>query len=160
MSKGITFTEFTYQLLQATDFNHLFTNNGCTVQIGGSDQWGNITAGVELIRRSQNDENAKAFGLTLPLLTTASGDKFGKSSGNAIWLNNNLTSIFDFYQFFIKTPDADVGKYLKLLTFLPIDEIEIILNKHNEKPDQRYAQKCLANEVTEMIHGCELFLKE
>lgn len=133
LAKGISFTEFTYQLLQARDFEHLFSRHNCTVQIGGSDQWGNITAGVELIKRVNADETAqqdKAFGLTLPLLTTSSGDKFGKSAGNAVWLNSSLTSVFDFYQFWLKTPDADVEKYLKLLTFVPLNGVGQIMEQH------------------------------
>lgn len=132
LAKGISYTEFTYQLLQARDFEHLFTSHECTVQIGGSDQWGNITAGVELIRRVTSDETTqdKAFGLTLPLLTTSSGDKFGKSAGNAIWLNSSLTSVFDFYQFWLKTPDADVERFLRLLTLAPLSDIEQLMEQH------------------------------
>lgn len=131
LAKGISFTEFTYQLLQAADFQHLFSEHDCTVQIGGSDQWGNITAGVELIRRVFSSESTqdKAFGLTLPLLTTSSGDKFGKSAGNAVWLNSSLTSVFDFYQFWLKVTDMDVEKYLKLLTLVPLETISQIMEQ-------------------------------
>ncbi|EIM20567.1 tyrosine-tRNA ligase [Wallemia mellicola CBS 633.66] len=155
LAKGISFTEFTYQLLQAADFQHLFSEHDCTVQIGGSDQWGNITAGVELIRRVFSSESTqdKAFGLTLPLLTTSSGDKFGKSAGNAVWLNSSLTSVFDFYQFWLKVTDMDVEKYLKLLTLVPLETISQIMEQQRAKPDQRLAQRRLADEVTTMIHG-------
>ncbi|TIB11144.1 hypothetical protein E3P92_02975 [Wallemia ichthyophaga] len=156
LAKGISYTEFTYQLLQARDFEHLFTSHECTVQIGGSDQWGNITAGVELIRRVTSDETTtqdKAFGLTLPLLTTSSGDKFGKSAGNAIWLNSSLTSVFDFYQFWLKTPDADVERFLRLLTLAPLSDIEQLMEQHKVVPEQKSAQRRLAEEVTTLIHG-------
>ncbi|KAF8829199.1 hypothetical protein HHX47_DHR3000585 [Lentinula edodes] len=155
-SAGISFTEFTYQLLQAYDFYHLHSAFGCTVQIGGSDQWGNIVAGLELINRlnpSKSSEDQKAFGITTPLLTTASGEKFGKSAGNAIWLDPKLTSVFDLYQYFLKVEDADVEKYLKIFTFLPLSEIQMVMEVHKSEPDKRTAQRRLAAEVTELIHG-------
>ncbi|KAG6861097.1 hypothetical protein C0995_004034 [Termitomyces sp. Mi166 len=155
--RGLSFTEFTYQLLQAYDFYHLHKNYECTIQIGGSDQWGNILAGIELISRLENlaseDTEAKAFGLTTPLLTTASGEKFGKSVGNAVWLDSNLTSVFDFYQYFVKVDDADVEKYLKLFTLLSHDEITSIIKAHTAQPEKRIAQKRLAAEVTHIVHG-------
>ncbi|KAF5325989.1 hypothetical protein D9611_000247 [Ephemerocybe angulata] len=155
--QGISFTEFTYQLLQAYDFYFLNKHHGCTIQMGGSDQWGNIIAGIELIGKLSNDgETASAegaFGITTPLLTTPSGEKFGKSAGNAIWLDENLTSVFDFYQYFLKSPDAAMSTYLKLFTFLPRNEIDAIVEVHNASPEQRGAQKVLAAEVTEMVHG-------
>ncbi|KAF8070477.1 hypothetical protein FPV67DRAFT_1755986 [Lyophyllum atratum] len=158
--RGLSFTEFTYQLLQAYDFYHLHKQFGCSIQVGGSDQWGNILAGIELIGRledpsasEQNSEaEAKAFGLTTPLLTTASGEKFGKSAGNAVWLDSNMTSVFDFYQYFIKVDDADVEKHLKLFTLLSHSDIATIMEVHAKKPEIRTAQKRLASEVTEMVH--------
>ncbi|CAL1706850.1 unnamed protein product [Somion occarium] len=157
--QGISFTEFTYQLLQAYDFYVLHKDSGCTIQIGGSDQWGNIVAGIDLINRidphvgSDGAHEDKAFGITTPLLTTASGAKFGKSAGNAVALDPEVTSVFDFYQFFLRTPDTDVGRYLKLFTLLPIDTIEDTLHEHKASPDARRAQQLLASEVTEMVHG-------
>ncbi|THV02327.1 hypothetical protein K435DRAFT_653336, partial [Dendrothele bispora CBS 962.96] len=148
-SAGLSFTEFTYQLLQAYDFFHLNHHFGCTVQVGGSDQWGNIIAGLELINRSASLD-AKAFGITTPLLTTASGEKFGKSAGNAVWLDANLTSIFDFYQYFLKVEDSDVENYLKLFTLLPIPRIQEVMQGHQAK--KRIAQRTLAAEVTELVH--------
>lgn len=156
---GISFTEFTYQLLQAYDFYYLNKHHRCTIQVGGSDQWGNIVAGIELIGKlspgnvAQSGASEGAFGLTTPLLTTPSGEKFGKSAGNAVWLDENLTSVFDFYQYFLKSPDAAVPTYLKLFTFLPLSRIAEIVETHNESPEQRFAQKMLASEVTEMVHG-------
>lgn len=152
-SSGISFTEFTYQLLQAYDFYYLHNTFDCTVQIGGSDQWGNIVAGLEFINRlnlSKTPDNRKAFGITTPLLTTASGEKFGKSAGNAIWLDPQLTSVFDFYQvrlyrpsllevselsvqYFLKVEDADVEKYLKIFTFMPLSDIESVMEMHKVK---------------------------
>ncbi|PPQ67253.1 hypothetical protein CVT25_005837 [Psilocybe cyanescens] len=154
--QGLSFTEFTYQLLQAYDFYHLHKHFGCTVQIGGSDQWGNIVAGLELIGKleseSPSDHSNDAFGITTPLLTTSTGEKFGKSAGNAVWLDPKLTSVFDFYQYFIKVADVDVEKYLKLFTFMPQMEIAELLKLHNEQPEKRIAQHRLAAEVTEMVH--------
>lgn len=156
---GISFTEFTYQLLQAYDFYYLNKHHRCTIQVGGSDQWGNIVAGIELIGKlspatpSQHEASEGAFGITTPLLTTPSGEKFGKSAGNAVWLDENLTSVFDFYQYFLKSPDAAVPTYLKLFTFLPRSRIAEIVETHNASPELRFAQKTLASEVTEMVHG-------
>ncbi|RDB25388.1 Tyrosine--tRNA ligase, mitochondrial [Hypsizygus marmoreus] len=160
--QGLSFTEFAYQLLQAYDFYHLHKQFGCTIQIGGSDQWGNILAGLELIGRlegssttehaSSSELHSEAFGITTPLLTTASGEKFGKSAGNAVWLNSDLTSIFDFYQYFVKVEDADVEKYLKLFTLLSRTDIEAVMQTHLENPEKRIAQRRLAAEVTEMVH--------
>ncbi|TFK21970.1 tyrosine-tRNA ligase [Coprinopsis marcescibilis] len=158
---GLSFTEFTYQLLQAYDFYHLHKSHGCTIQVGGSDQWGNIVAGIELIGKKSSgtcatdssDDVEVAFGVTTPLLTTPSGEKFGKSAGNAVWLDENLTSVFDFYQYFFKTPDASVPLYLNLFTFLPRERITEIVEAHNARPELRLGQKALAAEVTEMVHG-------
>ncbi|KAF8200785.1 tyrosine-tRNA ligase [Pholiota molesta] len=156
--QGLSFTEFTYQLLQAYDFYHLHKHFGCTIQVGGSDQWGNIVAGLELIGKlnapTSSDESSlgEAFGITTPLLTTSTGEKFGKSAGNAVWLDSTLTSVFDFYQYFLKVTDADVGKYLKLFTLIPPKEIHELVAAHEEQPEKRLAQLRLAAEVTEMVH--------
>jgi tyrosyl-tRNA synthetase len=146
---GISYTEFSYMLLQAFDFLHLHQAHGCTMQAGGSDQWGNITAGIELIRRVRA---AEAFGITFPLLATASGEKFGKSAGNAVWLDPLRTSPYQFYQYWIRTDDRDVERFLKLFTFLTDQEIaELVASP----PEQRTAQKKLAEEVTRIVHGQE-----
>ncbi|KAI8852024.1 tyrosine-tRNA ligase [Chytridium lagenaria] len=160
--EGISFTEFSYQLLQAYDFYHLFRTESCAVQLGGSDQWGNITAGIDLIRKKTNAEKNKkaegrdkAFGLTLPLLTTSTGEKFGKSAGNAVWLSKEKLSVFDFYQFFRRTPDADVERYLKYFTFLSLEDIEVMMARHEKCPQNHEPQRKLAMEVTELVHGLE-----
>jgi tyrosyl-tRNA synthetase len=150
--QGISYTEFSYMLLQANDFLHLFENQNCTIQGGGSDQWGNITAGIELIRKKRGGE---AFGITFPLLTTSSGEKFGKSAGNAVWLDPARTSPYQFYQYWIRTEDADVEKLLKLFTFLTVEEIAAIVAEHLQAPEQRVAQKKLAAEMTRLVHGEE-----
>ncbi|THH20913.1 hypothetical protein EUX98_g8499 [Antrodiella citrinella] len=157
--QGISFTEFTYQLLQAYDFYRLHNTYGCSIQIGGSDQWGNIVSGIDLINRLNPDVGPdgkhieKVFGITTPLLTTASGAKFGKSAGNAVALDKNHTSVFDFYQFFLRTTDGDVERYLKMFTLLPVDMIAARIKEHEEKPEARLAQRLLAAEVTELVHG-------
>ncbi|HHQ0629225.1 TPA: tyrosine--tRNA ligase [Listeria monocytogenes] len=151
---GISFTEFAYQILQAMDFNHLYEFNDCRLQIGGSDQWGNITAGLDLIRKKQG-ENAKAFGLTIPLLTKADGTKFGKSEGGAIWLNPEKTTPYEFYQFWINTDDRDVVKYLKYFTFLTEAEIDELAKQVETEPHLRAAQKTLAAEMTKFVHSEE-----
>jgi len=159
--QGISFTEFTYQLLQAYDFFTLHKNSGCTIQIGGSDQWGNILAGIDLINKvdpllgPDGAHEEKVFGVTTPLLTTPSGAKFGKSAGNAVALDKRVTSVFDFYQFFLRTPDSHVGKYLKLFTLLPLSRIQDVIQKHGVNPEWRTAQRLLASEVTELVHGEE-----
>ncbi|KAF8520356.1 hypothetical protein BU17DRAFT_88944 [Hysterangium stoloniferum] len=156
-SSGMSFSEFSYQLLQAYDFWHLYKHHTCSIQIGGSDQWGNIVAGLDLIVRREPDsvatEGGEAYGITTPLLTTSSGQKFGKSAGNAVWLDRQKTSVFDFYQFFMRTSDADVQRYLRIFTLLSLDEIEEIMQAHMSQPDLRSAQRKLAEEITEMIHG-------
>ncbi|GAA5906980.1 hypothetical protein JCM6882_000018 [Rhodosporidiobolus microsporus] len=166
-SSGLSFTEFSYQLLQAFDFLRLHRDLGCTMQLGGSDQLGNIVSGIDMIRRDNlvkagavDGADAKegedpAFGLTFPLLTTASGEKFGKSAGNAIWLNPSMTSPFDLYQFFLRTTDEEVEKYLKIFTFIRVVELEGIMHDHKAAPKNRIAQKVLAAEATELIHGFE-----
>lgn len=151
IESGISFTEFSYMILQSFDFLKLYQNNGCKLQIGGSDQWGNITAGLELIRKSE--ENSKAYGLTIPLVTKADGTKFGKTEGGAIWLDAEKTSPYEFYQFWINTDDRDVVKYLKFFTFLSHQEIEELEGEVATAPEKRLAQKALAEEVTKLVHG-------
>jgi tyrosyl-tRNA synthetase len=147
---GMSFTEFSYQLLQAYDFLHLHDAHDCRVQIGGSDQWGNITAGIDLVRRLRG---AEVFGVTMPLVCDSNGQKFGKSEGNAIYLDADKTSFFDFYQFFIRTDDRDAIRFLKVFTFVPMDEIEVLERALAEAPERREAQKRLAEEVTRCVHG-------
>jgi tyrosyl-tRNA synthetase len=148
--QGISYTEFSYMLLQAYDFLHLFRSQGCKLQTGGNDQWGNITAGIDLVHKVAGQQ---AYGITFPLVTTASGEKFGKSAGNAVWLNPTMTSPYQFYQFWVRTEDSEVEKYLKFFTFLPVAEIEALCASHREQPEQRMAQKRLAAEVTQIVHG-------
>lgn len=152
LETGISYTEFTYTILQAMDFDHLYANHNCRMQIGGSDQWGNITSGLELIRKRQGSE-AKAFGFTIPLVTKADGTKFGKTESGAIWLDPEQTSPYEFYQFWINTSDADVVKYLKFFTFLDRETIESLEVSVQEQPHLRAAQKALAAEMTRLIHG-------
>jgi tyrosyl-tRNA synthetase len=147
---GMSFAEFSYQLLQSYDFLHLYDTENCTVQVGGSDQWGNITAGIDLIRRLRGTE---AFGVTFPLVEDSSGQKFGKSEGNAVFLDQRKTSCYDFYQFFLRTTDADVVRFLKMFTFVPVSEIEELARATAEKPGERAAQNRLASELTRMVHG-------
>ncbi|WP_059171418.1 tyrosine--tRNA ligase [Bacillus sp. FJAT-27445] len=154
LETGISFTEFTYTILQGMDFKHLYENHKCRLQIGGSDQWGNITTGLELIRKMVS-EGSKAFGMTIPLVTKADGTKFGKTEGGAIWLDPEKTSPYEFYQFWINTSDADVVKYLKYFTFLSHAEIEVLDKAVQEEPHLRKAQKTLAEEMTRLIHGEE-----
>jgi tyrosyl-tRNA synthetase len=153
-AEGMSYTEFSYQLLQGYDFYRLYKDRGCVLQMGGSDQWGNITAGIDVIRKLDG-ESGHAFGVTLPLITTSSGQKFGKSEGNAVWLTPDKTSVFDFYQFWLRTEDADVGRYLRFFTFLPIGEIEALAADHAASPERRVAQKKLAEEMTTLVHGAE-----
>lgn len=150
--EGMSYTEFSYQLLQGYDFYRLYKDHRCLLQMGGSDQWGNITAGIDVIRKLEG-ESGNAFGLTWPLMTTASGQKFGKSEGNAIWLTADRTSVFDFYQFWLRSEDADVGRYLRLFTFLPLAQIDQLMTQHAAAPEQRLAQKQLAQEMTHLVHG-------
>ncbi|HWB53930.1 MAG TPA: tyrosine--tRNA ligase, partial [Tepidisphaeraceae bacterium] len=135
-------------------FYRLYKDQNCVLQIGGSDQWGNITAGTDLIRKLEG-ESGNAFALTMPLITTSSGAKFGKSEGNAVWLTADRTKPFDFYQFWLRTEDADVARYLKFFTFLPVAEIDRILADHQMHPEHRAAQKKLAEVMTELVHGSE-----
>lgn len=153
IESGISFTEFSYMILQSYDFLNLYQTYNCKLQIGGSDQWGNITAGLELIRKSEED--AKAFGLTVPLVTKADGTKFGKTEGGAIWLDAEKTSPYEFYQFWINTDDRDVIKYLKYFTFLSHEEINELAASAKEAPEKREAQKALAAAMTTLVHGEE-----
>ena len=147
---GISYTEFSYMLLQAFDFYVLCRDHGCELQIGGSDQWGNITAGIDLIRKKLGKQG---YGLTLPLITKADGTKFGKTEGGAVWLDPKKTSVYRFYQFWINTDDRDVIRYLKFFTFLPKEEIESLEAKHAQNPGGREAHKALAKAATDLIHG-------
>lgn len=150
--QGISYTEFSYMLLQAYDFLELYRRNGVTVQLGGSDQWGNITAGMDLIHRV---ERGTAHGLTFPLVKSSSGVKFGKTEAGTIWLDPNLTSPYAFYQFWLNVDDSEAGLYLRYFTWLDKAEIESIEAAHAEAPHQRHAQKMLAENVTELLHGGE-----
>ncbi len=154
LETGISFTEFAYTILQGLDFNHLYNEENVRIQVGGSDQWGNITTGLEVIRKT-HDEEAKAFGITIPLVTKADGTKFGKTAGGAVWLDAEKTSPYEFYQFWINAADADVVKYLKIFTFLSREEIEALAVSVEEEPHLRKAQKALASEMTKLIHGEE-----
>lgn len=156
LESGISFTEFTYQLLQAYDFYWLYTHKNCRVQMGGSDQWGNITSGTELIRRmSAGRDAAEAFALTCPLITKADGSKFGKSESGNVWLDAKLTSPYKFYQFWLNTADADLDKLLRIFSLKPLAEIEDLLQRGDANRAERLGQKALAEELTERIHGAE-----
>ena len=152
LGAGISYTEFSYQVLQAYDFLALHDRHGCTVQMGGSDQWGNITAGTELIRRVRG---AAAFGLTMPLVTKSDGTKFGKTETGTIWLDPTRTSAYEMYQFWLNTADADVGRFLKYFTFLSPAEIDELSRQTQAAPEKREAQRVLAAEVTRLVHGEE-----
>jgi tyrosyl-tRNA synthetase len=147
---GLSFTEFTYQLVQGTDFLHLYETKNCKLQMGGSDQWGNITTGTELIRRKLGGE---AFALTCPLITKADGKKFGKTESGNVWLDPKRTSPYKFYQFWLNTSDEDAERYIKIFTLLPKEEIEKLVAEHQEAPHTRILQKTLAKEVTCMVHS-------
>lgn len=147
---GITFAEFSYMILQALDFLHLFTTRNCTLQVAGSDQWGNITAGIELIRKKLDKT---AYGMVMPLVTDSNGVKFGKTEGNALWLDKNKTSSYEMYQYLINLEDAMIIEYLKKLTFLSKEEIEEIEKNHKEHPEAREAHKRLAEEIITDLHG-------
>ena len=151
---GISFTEFTYQILQAVDFHHLLLENDVQLQIGGADQWGNITAGIDLIHKMEGSDT-QAFALTIPLMLKADGTKFGKSAGGAVWLDPEKTTPYEFYQFWLNQDDRDVVKYLKYFTFLGKEEIEELAKKVETEPEKREAQRRLAEEVTEFVHGKE-----
>ncbi|HCW7714931.1 TPA: tyrosine--tRNA ligase [Staphylococcus aureus] len=151
LEHGISYTEFTYTILQAIDFGHLNRELNCKIQVGGSDQWGNITSGIELMRRMYGQTDA--YGLTIPLVTKSDGKKFGKSESGAVWLDAEKTSPYEFYQFWINQSDKDVIKFLKYFTFLGKEEIDRLEQSKNEAPHLREAQKTLAEEVTKFIHG-------
>ena len=154
LEQGITYTEFSYMIMQALDFWWLFENKGVTLQVAGQDQWGNMTSGIELIRKKSQKE---AYAFTMPLLTKSDGTKFGKTNGKAIWLDINKTSAYEMYQFFINTEDSKVIDYLKFLTFLSKEEIEELEAKHNAAPHLREAHKALAKEVISFLHGIEAY---
>jgi tyrosyl-tRNA synthetase len=154
-AEGMSFTEFTYQLIQGYDFYHLNKHHNCLLQMGGSDQWGNITTGTELVRRMNvgNDDKSKAYALTTPLITKADGSKFGKSEGGNVWLDADKTSVYKFYQFWLNATDVDAEKYIKIFTFLDKETIEKLITEHNEAPHLRVLQKRLAEEITLMVHS-------
>ena len=156
LDTGITYAEFSYMLIQGYDFLHMFNTMGCTMQVEGSDQWGNITAGIELIRKMTGKD---AYAFTMPLILDATGKKFGKSEGNALWLDINKTSSYEMYQYLINTDDSKVYEYLKVFTFLTPEEIDEIMVKQNENPHLRIAQKALAKEIITDLHGEEEFNK-
>lgn len=149
-ANGISFTEFSYMTMQAYDFLHLFDTYGCTIQYGGNDQWGNITAGIDLVRKTRQKP---VYGMTNPLVRTSTGEKFGKTAGNAVWLDAHRTSPYNFYQYWIGVTDADVEQYLKFFTFLPVEKIDEACASHSQCPERREAQKLLAAEVTKVVHG-------
>lgn len=156
LDEGITYTEFSYMILQATDFKYLHENYGVNMQCAGSDQWGNITAGIDLIRKTTGDE---VYGFTMPLVTDSQGRKFGKSEGNALWLNKDKTSSYQLYQFFVNVEDCKVIDYLKIYTFLSKEEIEELERKNDEHPELREAHKALAREIITFLHGKEEYEK-
>jgi len=156
MESGITYAEFSYMILQALDFMYLYENRGCTLQVAGSDQWGNITSGIELIRKKLGKE---AYGMVMPLVTDSNGVKFGKTEGNALWLDKNKTSSYELYQYLINLEDSMIIEYLKKLTFLSKEEIEELEVKHQKNPHLREAHKALAKEVITDLHGNEEFEK-
>ena len=156
LETGITYTEFSYMIMQALDFLHLYETKNCTLQVAGSDQWGNITAGVDLIKKKLGKE---AYAFTMPLVTDSTGKKFGKSEGNALWLDKTKTSSYEIYQFLINAEDEKVIDYLKIYTFLTKEEIEEIERQHKEKPELRLAQKALAKGIITFLHGEEEYLK-
>lgn len=149
---GISYTEFSYMLIQAIDFHHLYKNQDCKLQFGGSDQWGNITTGLELIRKLEG-ENSEAIGLSSPLLLKADGSKFGKSESGALWLDRELTTPYELYQYFLNASDQDVENYLKQLTLRPKNEIIKLMKNHLEAPERRLAQKELASDIVTLVHG-------
>ncbi|WP_425234739.1 tyrosine--tRNA ligase [Ulvibacterium sp.] len=151
-NEGMSFTEFTYQLVQGYDFLYLYQNHNCTLQMGGSDQWGNITTGTELIRRIAG---GKGYALTCPLITKADGTKFGKTEGGNIWLDAHRTSPYKFYQYWLNTSDEDAEKYIKIFTFLSKTDIEGLIDEHREAPHLRIVQRRLAEEITTMVHSQE-----
>jgi tyrosyl-tRNA synthetase len=155
-TEGMSFTEFTYQLFQGYDFYHLYKEKNCKLQMGGSDQWGNITTGTELIRRKAR---GKAYAITVPLVTKADGTKFGKTEGGNVWLDINRTSPYKFYQYWLNSSDEDSEKYIKIFTFLTKEEIDTLVLEHKEAPDMRLLQKKIGEEVTTMTHGRDAYEK-
>lgn len=153
-TEGMSFTEFTYQLFQGYDFYHLYKEKNCKLQMGGSDQWGNITTGTELIRRKAQ---GKAYAITVPLVTKADGTKFGKTEGGNVWLDANRTSPYKFYQYWLNSSDEDSEKYIKIFTFLSKEEIDVLIAEHKENPHLRLLQKKIGEEVTIMTHGKEAY---
>ncbi len=153
---ALTFTEFSYQILQGNDFLHLYDTYGCTLEVGGADQWGNITAGTDLVRKMRGKS---AFGLTFPLLLDSSGKKFGKSEGNALFLNGEMTPVFDWYQYFLRAADADVIRYLKVFSMKSLEEIAALEAEMKSRPEARIPQAALAEELTRLVHGEEGFAK-
>ena len=153
---ALTFTEFSYQILQGNDFLHLYDNFGCTVEVGGADQWGNITAGTDLVHRMRGKS---VYGLPFPLLLDSSGRKYGKSEGNALYLDSSMTSVFDWYQYFLRTPDADVIRYLKVFSMKSLEEIKALEEEMKAKPESRIPQRALAEEITLLVHGEEALRK-
>lgn len=156
IEQGISFTEFSYMILQSLDFQKLYEKENCTLQIGGSDQWGNITAGLELLRRTAaGEQEVKAYGMTMPLITKADGTKFGKTAGGAVWLDPEKTSPYEFYQFWINADDRDVIRFLKYFTFLSMEEISELEKEVENQPEKRVAQRRLAEEMTKLVHDEE-----
>ena len=149
---ALTFTEFSYQILQGNDFLHLYDTYGCQMEVGGADQWGNITAGTDLVHRMRGKT---AYGLTFPLLLDSTGKKFGKSEGNALFLNGEMTPVFDWYQYFLRAADADVIRYLKVFSMRPLEEIDALEQEMKAHPEARIPQKALAEELTRLVHGEE-----
>ena len=156
LDNGISFTEFSYQIIQSLDFMHLYKEENCKMQIGGQDQWGNITAGLELIRKVLGHDK-KGYGFTWPLLTKADGSKFGKTAGGAVWLDPNRTSVYEFYQYWINTPDKDAVSYLKKFTFMSVEDTIKLIEEFEKAPHQRAAQKKIAEELTVLVHGEEAY---
>lgn len=156
LENGISFTEFSYQIIQALDFWELYRRENCRLQIGGQDQWGNVTAGLDLIRKIEGPES-KAYCFTWPLLTKADGSKFGKTAGGAIWLDKDKTSVYEFYQYWINTPDKDAVSFLKKFTFMSVEETKQIIEEFEQAPHQRLAQKKIAEELTTLVHGKEAY---
>ncbi|QMS85534.1 tyrosine--tRNA ligase [Candidatus Xianfuyuplasma coldseepsis] len=156
LEQGISFTEFSYQIIQSLDFMHLYKEHNCELQIGGQDQWGNITAGLELIRKMLGSEE-KAYGFTWPLLTKTDGSKFGKTAGGAVWLDKDRTSVYEFFQYWINTPDKDAVSFLKKFTFFSVDETKRIIDEFEKAPHKRLAQHKIAEELTVLVHGRDAY---
>ena len=156
LDSGISFTEFSYQIIQSLDFMHLYKEENCILQIGGQDQWGNITAGLELIRKMLGHDK-KGYGFTWPLLTKADGTKFGKTASGAVWLDPKRTSVYEFYQYWINTPDKDAVSYLKKFTFMSVEETKELILQFESAPHQRAAQNKIAEELTVLVHGQEAY---